>query len=102
MKPEFEKIIATHKWGNGPTRDEITSSNGFVLCDLYSRSLTTFKMLAEEAKKDFPDLSDDDIECFVVTKSSYNKGCPGVRFSLPDNARHPDYHACERVEFEHA
>ena len=89
----MEKIIATHEAGN------TKSSYGFIVSRNYNRSLKHFKHLAAEAQKDFPNLTEADIECFIVTHSNYNRGLPGVRFRLEANTQHPDYHACERVQF---
>jgi hypothetical protein len=66
----------------------------------YGRSLAFFTALADAAKKDFPHLTDADIQRFTVTKSSYNQGFAGVRFSLPSNTEHPDYRL-EQLDFYH-
>ena len=94
-----EKFIATHKWGNNPTNDEFTNSNGFILSCTYDYSIKGFNELAAIAKKDFPFLKDSDIECFIVTKSSYNKGFPGVRFALPENQTKEGYSQVPRFDF---
>jgi hypothetical protein len=94
-----EKFICTHKWGNNPTNDEYTNSNGFILSCTYDYSIKGFKELAQIAQKDFPFLKEDDIECFIVTKSTYNKGFPGVRFSLPENYSHKDYRSVGKTNF---
>lgn len=67
-------------------RDEYTSTNGFIFsANSYDKSLKWYKAAAKEAKKDFPFLTDSDIEFTVVTKSSYNQGFPGIRFGLEAN-----------------
>ena len=96
MNPTFEKIIVTHKC-------EITYSNGFIVSSYYDKSLKHFKLIANEVRKDFPDLSDGDIEIFVVTDSTYNKGCPGVRFALPANTKCKGYRSISgRLPFGHS
>ena len=97
----YDKRIATHKWGSNETNDEFTNSNGFVISNgSYSRSIAFFNELANEAKRDFPELLDSDIECFVITKSTYNKGFAGVRFPLPANTRKAGYSDCVKVDFQ--
>lgn len=83
-----DKFICTHHWGDNK---EFTNSNGFILSCTYDYSVKGFKELAKIARKDFPFLKDRDIECFIVTKSSYNKGFPGVRFALPENFKRAGY-----------
>src|SRR5690606_12806527 len=97
---KFDKRIITRKWGNNPTRDEFTSSNGFVISSgKYSRSIAFFLEAAAEAKRDFPFLTDKDIEVFIITKSSYNQGSAGVRFSLPENSEKKGYRLAEQLDF---
>lgn len=92
----------SHKWGNNPTNDKFTSSNGFVISSgTYSRSIAFLNEAANEAKKDFPFLKDDDIEAFIITDSSYNKGFSGVRFSLPDNTKHKAYRSSSTLDFKY-
>ena len=98
----MDKRIATHKWGNNPTNDEYTNSNGFIISSgTYNKSFAFYKKLAEEAKKDFPFLKDEDIECFVITQSRYNKGFGGIRFSLPENFKKEGYFDCSGVDFDY-
>jgi hypothetical protein len=98
----YDKRITTHKWGNNPTNDEYTSSNGFIISGgTYDKSIEFFKRAAKEAKKDWPHLKDSDIECFVIVQSCYNKGFGGVRFSLPDNAQKEGYRNSEKVDFQY-
>lgn len=100
---KFDKRIITHKWGNNPTNDEYTSSNGFVISGgSYGRSLAFYQSLAAEAKKDFPHLTDDQIECFVIVRSSYNNGFAGVRFQLPENTSKSGYSADSKLDFSHS
>lgn len=82
MIPISDKIICTHRSGDN------TYSNVFILTPRYSKSVTTYKGLIKEAKKDFPFLTDDDIECCMVTESTSCKNFPLVRFSIP-NVNHP-------------
>lgn len=97
----MDKRIITHQWGNNPTNDEYTNSNGFIISsDTYDKSISFFKKLAREAKKDFPFLKDGDIECFVITQSTYNKGFGGIKFSLPDNTKKAGYYQGSRIDFD--
>ena len=64
---KFDKRIITHRWGNNSTNDEFESSNGFVISDgTYDRSLRFLRQAASEAKRDFPHLTDADIEPFII------------------------------------
>jgi hypothetical protein len=97
-----DKIICTHKWGNNaPNYDEFTNSNGFILSCTYDYSIKGFKELVKIARKDFPFLKDSDIECFRVIKSSYQKGFPGVSFSLPTNKKKKGYRQIKRIDFDY-
>ena len=104
----YDKRIITHKWGNNPTRDESTASNGFIIEGFvisgksYGRTLAFLNELAAEAKRDFPSLTDGQIEPFIVTRSSYNKGFAGIRFPLPANTIKDDYHRSAHLDFEHS
>jgi hypothetical protein len=81
----YDKRIVTHTWGNNPTHDEFTSSNGVILsANTYQHSIAFLNELAVEAKRDFPCLTDNDIEVFVVVRSGHNQGFWGIRFSLPE------------------
>lgn len=97
----YDKRIITHKWGNNPSNDEYTDTNGFIISNgTYDKSFAFYKKLAEQAKKDFPFLKDEDIECFVITRSTYNKGFGGIRFSLPENQEKQGYRYSNRVDFD--
>jgi len=100
---KYDKRIITHRWGNNPTNDEFTSSNGFVIsAGTYSRSLAFLKAAAAEAKHDFPGLKDEDIEPFIITRSTYNKGFAGIRFPLPENAVRSGYSQEKRLDFSYS
>jgi hypothetical protein len=97
---KYDKRIITHKWGNNDTRDEFTNSNGFVISNgTYARSLAFLNEAAAEAKRDFPSLTDKDIEPFIITKSSYNQGFAGIRFPLPANATRAGYKTGAELDF---
>jgi hypothetical protein len=50
---KYDKRIITHKWGNNPTNDEYTSSNGYIIsARTYSRSMKFFMGAAAEAAKE--------------------------------------------------
>jgi hypothetical protein len=51
----------------------------YMLNNHYGHSLSTIKQLAEEAKKDFPTLADDDIEF-----RTYIDGVLGCEFQVPE------------------
>jgi len=96
----YDKRIVTHQWGNNPTHDEYTNSNGVVMAANHDcHSITFIDQLAAEAKRDFPDLNDGEIEVFVVTKSSYNRVFWGVKFPLPAGAVKDGYRAVQGLDF---
>jgi len=96
----YDKRIVTHQWGNNPTHDEYTNSNGVVMAaNHYCHSITFIDQLAAEAKRDFPDLNDGEIEVFVVTKSGYNMGFWGVKFPLPAGTVKDGYRAVQGLDF---
>lgn len=98
----YDKRIITHRWGNNPTNDEFTSSNGFVIsAGTYSRSLAFLKAAAAEAKRDFPGLKDEDIEPFIIIRSTYNKGFAGIHFPLPENAEKKGYRQASSLDFSY-
>ena len=102
MSLPVDKIIVTHKWGNNPTHDEYTSSNGIIVRNRhYGRTMDDYIEMADQAKKDFPFLKDSDIEPFVVRESSYNKNMAGIRFSLPDNYSKKGYFECSKLDFSY-
>jgi hypothetical protein len=67
----------------------------------YQHSIFFFQQLAAEAKKDFPDLTDNDIEIITVTFSGYNQGFWGIRFPLPDNTKHSSYQNMHQLDFHY-
>ena len=99
----YDKRIITHNWGNNETHDEFTNSNGFIISNgTYARSLAFLNEAAAEAKRDFPSLSDKDIEPFIITKSSYNQGFAGIRFTLTANTEKEGYRLAAELDFFHS
>lgn len=100
---KYDKRIITHKWGNNSTADEYTSSNGFVISgDSYDRSIAALNEMVAEAKRDFPSLSDSEIQPFIITRSTYNKCFAGIRFPLPANATKDGYKQGSELDFAHS
>jgi hypothetical protein len=95
----LDKRIITHKWGNNPTHDEYTNTNGFIISNFYGRGLTLYNELIKTAKEDFPFLKDEDIELSRVTESSYNKGCILIYFPLPENYKKEGYFEDSKIDF---
>ncbi len=81
--------------------DKYTSSNGYVLASNHYRGDMAFlNELVKEVKKDFPFVKEEDINPFVVTKSSFNQGFSGIRFSLPANTKKKGYKNVARLGFQ--
>jgi len=51
--------------------------------------------LAAEARKDFPDLKDEDVDCRTVVESGYCKSMPIIRFSVPPDTKKDGWYSCE-------
>jgi len=102
IKYIYYKAICTHRWGNNPTKDEHTSSNGFIISDRYNKSMAFYNAAVAEAKKDFPFLKNADIEPFVVTKSICIQGFPGIRFKLPENTVKEGYGNVSEIDFQYS
>lgn len=99
----YDKRIITYKWGNNaPNYDEYTETSGFIIsAGTYAHNMVFFKRAAAEARRDFPKLKGKDIEVFIITRSSYNKGFAGIRFSLPENTTKRGYRQITRLNFEY-
>jgi hypothetical protein len=76
------KYIFTHSVGYDNGKEK-KYANAFLIPRNYDRSFEGYKLLVKEAKKDFPDLVDDEIHCGVVVDSTWCKGMPILRFPLP-------------------
>lgn len=98
----YDKRIITRKWGNNaPKFDAHTSTEGFIIsAGTYARNMVFFKRAAAEARRDFPKLKGTDIIVFIITRSSYNSGFAGIRFSLPANTTKRGYRQCTELDFE--
>jgi len=103
LEMSYDKRIVTHRWGNNPTHDEFESSNGYILsANTYQHSIAFLNELSAEAKRDFPWLTDNDIEAVVVVRSVYNQGFWGIRFSLPEGVSCKDgYREVPSLDFSY-
>jgi hypothetical protein len=64
----------------------------YILNNHYGHSLSTIKQLAEEARKDFPTLTDDDIQFRTYRNTGYIDGMLGCEFRVPEGCLIPkDY-----------
>jgi hypothetical protein len=87
----LRKYITTH--GTAGSK----FSNGFIISNREDHSLRHFRELLDEARRDFPGLSEDDVECRTVTQSHWCEGYPAIRFSLPAGASAEGYTPCESL-----
>lgn len=62
----------------------------YMITNNYSHSLSTIKRLAEEARKDFPTLIDDDIEFRTYSNTGYIDKMLGCEFQIPQGFQIPD------------
>ena len=74
-------------------------ARGFIFGD-YGWSFADYAKLVEEAKKDFPHLTDDDIQPSKVVKSEDLNQFKVILFSLEPTQSHPDYEVCAKWDFE--
>lgn len=92
-------MICTWKWGNNaPAHDEFTTSRAFIIGN-YPDSWADYNKLVKEAKKDFPHLTDNEIDVGKITVSSSMKGFILISFLLPSNTAHPEYDARGSANF---
>lgn len=72
---------------------------GIVRSELYSKRVSHILTLVAEAKKDFPSLSDDDMEVVYYGGDRY-KRTYGVEFNVPNGENIPDtYKRIHQLEF---
>ena len=83
-----------------PTNDEYTTTRAFIFGN-YGDSFAKYKSMVEEAKKDFPNLKDEDITLGKVTESIHMKHFVLISFLLPDNTTHPDYRNYTKFDFNY-
>jgi len=72
----MRKFIATHESLAG------RFGNAYIIPDHCSHSIKTFLALVTEARRDFPELRDVDIECRTVVESAWCRGCPIIHFAV--------------------
>lgn len=65
----------------------------------YGETLASFKRMAELAKLVNPELTDDDISCSKVSKSSYCKGFSVVVFAVNERSRLQDFYEKDHIDF---
>lgn len=72
-----KKFIVTHEAAGS------VFSNAILIPDNYDKRLSAYVALFEEAKRSFPEITQDDVECSVVIKSGWCQGCPIMHISVP-------------------
>lgn len=77
----FDKYIVTHSV-DFKSDGVVTFNNAYIIPNNYDHSLKGFQTLVAEARKSFPDLLDEDVECRTVIQSGWCKRCPVIRFLL--------------------
>lgn len=88
----YRKFIVTHSWGRN---NEFRNGNAFIIPNHYSNSLAAYSNLMEEARKDFPNLKAEDVECLTVRESGWCKGMPVIQFSVEPDSRKNGWLNCE-------
>ncbi len=73
--------------------------NGYIFGN-YGCSVNDYNLLIQEAKKDFPFLTDDDIRLDKVSKSTYMKGFIFVQFRLREEDIKEGYDIWNWIDFE--
>ena len=97
MSSTFHKYIATHSVEFEKDKPPTRFSNAWLMPNNYCHSLAAFMKLVEEARKDFPKLKDEDVECLTVVHSSWCKGFPIIRFTVPADTKRAGWYDCERL-----
>lgn len=95
----MDKRIITWQWGNNPTHDEHTTSRAFIF-DNYGDNFAHYARVVEEAKRDFPDLKDEDITIGKVSVSPYMKHFIMITFLVADNLQREGYRSTSKFDFE--
>lgn len=93
----IEKRIITHTVEYGDK--SVDYANGFIFGD-YGWSLEKYKQLASIARRDFPFLTDEDIEIDRVRVSTYMKEFSYIRFPLHEIIGREGYTRWTRRDFE--
>lgn len=78
-------------------------STAFLLVGYCPKTISSYRGLAEEARKSFPALEDSDVQCGVVTRSASVDGFTLIRFSVPGERREIKgwtNYDCQYVEFQ--
>jgi len=79
---------------NPDPKDVHYFANAFLIPNNYNRSLAGYLKIIAEARKDFPDLKDEDINCLKVVRSSHCLHMPIIQFRVPVGTERPDYRQC--------
>ena len=88
MAPKFYKYIVIHQAAGA------TFCNGFLISTNYSHSFEHYQQMIEEARKSFF-FGDADVECRTVIESRWVKGCPAIRFRLPNGSEAVGWQQCQ-------
>jgi len=81
-KQETEFDYRVYRWGNDEAQSDTVRA--FIIRTLkYGRNLDTYILLADEARRIFGDIKDEDILPGVVRGSGYMDGHPVISFRLP-------------------
>ncbi len=83
------------RWESGGRR----YAKGYIFGD-HGWTVTDYAKLVNQAKEDFPGLTDDDIELSRVTKSLYMNRFKTVEFRLEPTQTHPEYQIWDKWDFE--
>lgn len=94
----FRKYICTH----GIPSSDTKFGNAIIIPDNYCHTLSAYRRLFHEAKKSFPNLKPDDVECRTVVRSSWCKSMPIITFAVPPNTEIEGWDNIERVDFDTA
>lgn len=83
------------RWQIGPYR----YARGFIF-NGYGKSFADYAKLVEEARKDFPSLTEKDIDVGRVIKSAEMNQFIAVAFRLEPAESHPAYEVWDHQDFE--
>lgn len=77
---DMDKFIRSHE------HDGVRYSNGFIVGKLHTHSFGVYRDMIAEARKTFPELSDEHVQCISVCESALSLSYPAIRFACYTDA----------------
>ncbi len=84
--------------GNNPNHDEYTTTRAYLFGN-YGDNLAHYLELADEARKDFPNLKNEEITVAVVNESTYMKNFVYIHFLVKNGLQKDGYEVWDEFDF---